>query len=949
MLKFIFKKIYFIVLITLLIITVIPMCSETNAQPYITGSGTEGDPYILKTAIHIDSLRYLEGAENNWFELGANIDMSTDFSNWTPIGDIIVGKWDCENFNGKGYTISNLTLDTTITSWANKHFIGLWGYVGGGGSTDGIAFLEHIKFDNFHINVTASGSGGDDLKVGIIIGEKGGQFINDIEIDSVIVTNSSLTVSYPTGASSVPQYTFGGFAGDMDNSNVRRIHVEADIEVTVVSSSAFFAPVDEGVGGILGTTKGSVEECAFVGNMSYDNTLTNMVLGLGGIVGYHNPLATTDTLLNCYAIINRMSSSYSMGGIIGYNITEANTRVRNCYVLVDTFWNQIGFSNADSTDRDGYMIGYSESTNAEWTSCYADTENVSYDFFGYLGYFNNDRTIVASQEPGAPPDSARKTTAEMGDIATFVDWDFGIEGVNVWGIDPLINEGYPYLLWRIPISLIEITHPSIGNLVFFEDSVITIDWFNNIQDTTYTDFLLYFSSNSGATWSFIDTTLNDTTYAWSVPGGIQSDDNLVMVTSLDSLHADVSDTSFTILPLPQSYTNIEIVNVIPQPMLPGGDLNVFVKSTYLDTFQLFWSYDSLTWNSIAKVIVDTVNGSIFDTTNYTWDNPSVIGSFYLRVLEIRNNQLFFDQDTNQFAGSRILAGFCYSVNITRTVEDCDGGTKDLLGSEGIHTLTAIWDPSCGWNGFAGWRLYRVKLRESLSSGLAIHTGTYTGCTHSMRSCIDGSSTCTFPLEEIYEIHDTIMDTRVRYGDDGGSEGTTVTANQRKYSLSYDPDTERYYVLVEDLLNTGVEQIYYEYTNRVNLGGFYQSGLVEDISEHRLASYVKPLSTWKSYADSSYTDGLQTVYVMKNGTTAYDDNLHNKLISRLGFNFGDYGEGYVCVGDLAGRYNTIFGSILPEPGYVIDVSEDIVLIQGATSRNFFRGIYPEAILQMRSRE
>ena len=541
---------------------------------------------------------------------------------------------------------------------------------------------------------------------------------------------------------------------------------------------------------------------------------------------------------------------------------------------------------------------------------------------------------------------------------TYTDWNFGEIGVNVWGIDPNINDGYPYLLWLGVPSSITVKHPSIGNLVFFEDSVTSIDWSNNIVEVTDT-FLLYLSTDNGVAWSFVDSTFNgDTSYVWTVPGGIQTDEALVLVTTLDSSITDLSDTAFTILPLPQSYTDIEIVSVVPQPMIAGGDLNVFVKSTYLDTFQLFWSYDSLTWTLIEQVAVDTVNGQIHDTTNYFWDNPSLIGDFYLRALEIRNGNLFYDQDTVQVAGSRVVAGNCYNITSFVQITDCiSGGFNLVSGSEGIQELKAVWDPSCGWNSNVGWRFYRVLLRESISAGLPYYSSSYNVCPACERQCLVDESgnlictdACVYPTPVILEIHDTVANARARYSDFGGTEGAaSMIVNNRRYTLAYNASTEKYYVMVEDLLNSGVFQILYEYTSAVSTGGFQSTKLVDDVSTHRLGSYVKPISTWGRVQDSSYISGLSTVIVMKNASVLYDDPLHNRLVDSLGHNFGDYNEGYILVGEYGGRYNTYYGSVLPAPQYLIPVSEDVVFIQGATTRSYMRGIYPEAILLMRSRK
>jgi hypothetical protein len=489
-------------------------------------------------------------------------------------------------------------------------------------------------------------------------------------------------------------------------------------------------------------------------------------------------------------------------------------------------------------------------------------------------------------------------------------------------------------------EFITVEYPSAAGLAFNQDSVITIEWDNQVAgfDTT----IIYYSTDSGASWTLIDIVGNsDTTYNWTIPGGILTNDALVMATDVDSTVTDQSDFTFIILPLSDSYTDIQIINVTPQPMVAGGDLNIYVQSAYLETFQLLWTYDSSsTYTNLTQETVDTVNGNILDTTLFVWDSPNVSGIFYLKAIEVRSSVLTYDEDTIQYAGTRIKAGNCFDINITKLISDCGGDTDTLTGSEGIHNVQAIWDPSCGWNSNVTWRFYDVNLRENSNTGYPYHSSSYILCEACRRQCTGGCTGCSFPIADLFEIHDTILDSRARVT--AGTEGSVIILNNRRYTLAN--SDSRYYIMVEDLLNPGLQQILVEYTSGVNLGGFGNTKLVEDFTEHTLATYLSPFTTWKSKADSSYTEGSQQIYVMKNGTTTYDDSLHNRLLDSLGLGFGDYNLGYILVGDNEGFYNTYFASILPEPTYAIPISEDIVQVVGVSTRNYFRGVVPEAILE-----
>ena len=101
----------------------------------ITGSGTETDPYQIRTA---DGLKWFRDKVNSatktadtqiCAELTKDIDLSGE--EWTPIGiggDVYWGiRSYSGTFDGKGHTIKNLSIDNS-----SAQYVGLFGYVYGG-------------------------------------------------------------------------------------------------------------------------------------------------------------------------------------------------------------------------------------------------------------------------------------------------------------------------------------------------------------------------------------------------------------------------------------------------------------------------------------------------------------------------------------------------------------------------------------------------------------------------------------------------------------------------------------------------------------------------------------------------------------------------------------------------------------------------------------------------
>jgi hypothetical protein len=192
---------------------------------------------------------------------------------------------------------------------------------------------------------------------------------------------------------------------------------------------------------------------SYVTNGSADILIQNVVLDNVNITGANytgaicgNMFATnarTITFNKCCAsgIIN--GNNYT-GGLIGYGSldiwdTGGFYYVLNCYSMCT-------ISTSINTNYIGGIVGYAYRAN-DLSNCYfvgllknstqaggitATTNgNHSNNFYNS----NCDATLVP--QTGYTP----KTTTEMKIQSTYTSWDF----TNIWGINPSINSGYPYL------------------------------------------------------------------------------------------------------------------------------------------------------------------------------------------------------------------------------------------------------------------------------------------------------------------------------------------------------------------------------------------------------------------------------------------------------------------------------------------------------------------------
>lgn len=178
------------------------------------------------------------------------------------------------------------------------------------------------------------------------------------------------------------------------------------------------------VGGLAGENWGTVTGCYSTGSVSG-------VGDVGGLVGYN----WFGTVSGCYSTgsvsggnrvgglvgknYGTVSNSFAMGAVTGSNYVGGLIGHLYCGNVINTYSTGLIGSSGDNI---GGLIGYIKtSNNSTVTSSYWDTQT-------------SGMTTSAGGEG--------KTTAQMKQQSTFIDWDF----MNIWGI--IENNTYPYLLWQ---------------------------------------------------------------------------------------------------------------------------------------------------------------------------------------------------------------------------------------------------------------------------------------------------------------------------------------------------------------------------------------------------------------------------------------------------------------------------------------------------------------------
>ena len=234
-----------------------------------------------------------------------------DFTGYTvnPLGTYSESFRGC--FDGNGYTLSNITMTTTVTNQLEATHFGLFGYSN--------AYLYDITINNIDIVVNSDGT--SPLFVGALAGT------SEYVIYYCEVTGgSSITIN------GIVEGYIGGIAGYI-NANSRGLYAEISIAIDALEipdGSQFTFTLS--TGGLIGYSTQNVDKSYSTGSISLINVLEG-IYRTGGLVGVTGTNTDTDIYIsNSYSTVDiDVENLYlsSTGGLLG----EANNHsfVKNCY------------------------------------------------------------------------------------------------------------------------------------------------------------------------------------------------------------------------------------------------------------------------------------------------------------------------------------------------------------------------------------------------------------------------------------------------------------------------------------------------------------------------------------------------------------------------------------------------------------------------------------------
>jgi hypothetical protein len=335
------------------------------------------------------------------YELGGNINAS-ETAGWNagagfaPIGDSVTPFTG--NFDGKGYTITGLTINRPATD-----DIGLFGYAGSPGGGPTVVYVKNVVLES------ASIVGLD--QVGALVGEaRDYVYIEDCR--------SSGTVS--------GRYSIGGLVGELGASSSRITWCSSSCEVTGSTMDA---------GGLFGGCQGTVTDSYATGDVHGEQYAG----GLGS-------LAVSASVVRCFATGDVDTTDDYAGGLFGY---AGDSSVTDCYARGSVTAAGVGAYA-------GGVVG--DASVVIFTRCYATGAVSAAVSGGFGGYkvadastfedclWDTETTGEASSwgAGGSPSGITGYTTAEM-QSASVIQANGYLLGRD-WNVIGACNGGYPCLI-----------------------------------------------------------------------------------------------------------------------------------------------------------------------------------------------------------------------------------------------------------------------------------------------------------------------------------------------------------------------------------------------------------------------------------------------------------------------------------------------------------------------
>lgn len=265
------------------------------------------------------------------YDIVGNVTNGTSFTSWTPIGNRL-NKYT-GTFDGKNHTISGLYFNNTSTD-----YVGLFGYVGSGGSVSNVGVEDSYFKGNDYVGGVCGFYSGDRLTNCYHTGTvSGSSYVGGVcgESFSIPITNC-----YNTGAVSGSSVV-GGVCGFNNGGRLTNCYSTGEVTAT---------GVDAYIGGVCGRSGGEITNCY------YDSDVYS-----GNAVGYNKGGTVSENVLG------KTTAKFNSGEV-AYLLSQGCTIYDTTYD--GSIWGQ------DLSTTDSYpILGGATVYTAENCTGYSNTEN----------------------------------------------------------------------------------------------------------------------------------------------------------------------------------------------------------------------------------------------------------------------------------------------------------------------------------------------------------------------------------------------------------------------------------------------------------------------------------------------------------------------------------------------------------------------------------------------
>lgn len=273
------------------------------------GMGTKAKPYLVASANTLNGLSASvaggETYEGKYIALSNDIDLSGVA--YTPIGS--KGAAFSGTFDGKGYTISNMTIGTTETP-TTLEYTGLFGYVNRN------AVIRNVNMTKVSIVSAATKMNYNAALIGFCKNKTSDESAEGVVVDHCHVSG---TITVNTNGEAITMT--GGLIG-LSNQFSQTRSSSADVDITANTGAK-----NGNVGGLIGfsSINGLVMNCLAAGDISLDSASTGSS-NIGGVFGGANGVVYNNVVTGA---VSAAQDATKAGAISGSASTS--TILSECY------------------------------------------------------------------------------------------------------------------------------------------------------------------------------------------------------------------------------------------------------------------------------------------------------------------------------------------------------------------------------------------------------------------------------------------------------------------------------------------------------------------------------------------------------------------------------------------------------------------------------------------